>query len=738
MFFDLEAKGAKKIQQAKHMSLWELDDVAVAVLDDPDSKVNTLNSKLMPEFDEILNHVDQSGKISSLIIISAKKDCFVAGADIEELAHAESEGHARELSQNGQKFFDRIDAFSKTVIAAIDGACLGGGLELALSCDFRIATDSPKTQLGLPEVMLGLLPGAGGTQRLPRLIGLEKSLNMILTGQTLRPVQALKLGLVDHVTTQDGLFDVAVEAARRIGSKSISLAGKKKTNLLSLLEKIPAGRDFIFKQALKSVVKKTRGLYPAPKAIINVLSYGLEKGLKEGLKKEAEEFGKLSQTSESKGLISIYFAQNELKKNRFGKPNTAPKNIGVIGSGLMGAGISLVSVQKGFHVRMKDVTSEQLTKGVKYVWDALNERVKRKSITAFDQSKTMSLLHSQLDYKMFQTCDVVIEAVFEDLKIKHKVLQEVEAHMNEKAVFASNTSALPITEIAKASRRPERVVGMHYFSPVHKMPLLEIIITDKTADDAAAMAVDVGMRQGKTVIVVKDGPGFYTTRILAPYMDEAAFVCEEGIDFNRLDSIMKDFGFPVGPMTLMDEVGIDVAYHVGHDLGKAFGARISSKEPKALEALMASGSLGKKSKKGFFIYPDEKKPSLLSKIGLVKKPQKEVNPEAKNLLMQHRSSVTTGESSKEDIQKRLAYRMINEAVFCLQEGILSKPVDGDIGAIFGLGFPPFLGGPFRYMDQIGLSQVIFDLKRFADTFGPRFEPCSLLVDMEKSNRKFYD
>ena len=732
----LAKRGCSKKAETDNVSLWIDAGIAVVVFDRKGEKVNTLNSKLLPEFDEIFSTIEADQAIHSVVILSGKEGCFVAGADIEELNDASSIEAARKLSEGGQLFFSRLAASKKKIIAAIDGSCLGGGLELALACHHRIATSSPKTQLGLPEVMLGLLPGAGGTQRLPRLIGLEKAMTLMLTGRALRAEQALKMGIVDHVTTSEGLVDVALNAADRLASKALTFQRRKPKGMASKLEKVPFGRQFMFNQALKSVNSKTRGLYPAPKAIIDCISYGLDHGMAKGLKKEAEAFAQLTQTTESKGLISLYFGQNDLKKNRFGKPSLQPKELGVLGAGLMGAGISLVSIQKGFDVRMKDISQESLGKGRKYVWKSLNSRVKRRSMSRFDANRTMSHLFSQLDYDRFSRCDVVIEAVFEDMELKHRVVKEVEAHMREDAVFASNTSALPIGEIAKASARPENFLGMHYFSPVHKMPLLEIITTDQTSERASALAVQVGIQQGKTVIVVKDGPGFYTTRILVPYMDEAAFVCGEGVGFHQLDGFMKDFGYPVGPMTLIDEVGIDVAFHVGHDLGSALGKRVSGQEPLALKALMDKGAMGRKSGVGFFVY-EKPSTSVLGKIpGLGPSSKRAANPDAVTLVRQH-GKRPDKMSSKADIQKRLAYRMINEAAYCLQEGILPRPLEGDIGAVFGLGFPPFHGGPFRYLDTVGVGKVVDDLKRFSDRFGERFTPCPMLVSMASNGQKFY-
>ncbi len=709
-------------------------DVAIVSFDQKDSKVNTLNSRLMPQFQKVFASLEKNQGIRALVLTSSKPGCFVAGADISELQNAKSADEIRELSTSGQELLDRLNSLKIPVIAAIDGVCLGGGLELALACHYRIATDSPKTLLGLPEVMLGLLPGAGGTQRLPRLIGLEKALPMILTGASVKPHKAKKLGLVDYVCPSLGLESFAVRVARGLADKTTKPSKPKKTKgIVGFMEKTSYGRDLIFDKARKMLDKKTHKLYPAPYGILDVVSHGLSYGFEKGLERESEEFTRLSQTSVSKNLISLYFAQTDLKKNRFGTPPKKVETIGVLGAGLMGAGISLVSLQKNYRVCLKDITYDNLGKGEKYIWDQLASRVKRKSMTSFERKKVLGGLSLHSDYNHFSHCRLVIEAVFEDINLKRKVVQEVEEVTSEDCIFASNTSALPITEIAKGSKRPQNIIGMHYFSPVHKMPLLEVVLTKETSKEAAQVAVDVGIKQGKTVIVVNDGPGLYTTRILAPLMDEAANVCLEGVGFRDLDRIMQQFGFPVGPMALMDEVGLDVAYHVATDMGKAFGTRVTSNDPHVLTDLIAKNSLGRKSGKGFFIY-DKAQKSLFG--GKKKKAKKEINPYAKSLIRKHSKGQKLA-TSRANIPHRLALRMLNEACYCLQDQILERPLDGDMGAVFGLGFPPFLGGPFRYADSVGIPKVVDQLKEFSDLYGERFSPCPLLVDMAKDNKIFY-
>jgi len=512
----------------------------------------------------------------------------------------------------------------------------------------------------------------------------------------------------------------------------------------------------VFSQARATVMDKTLGLYPSPLAILDVVERGYDEGLSEGYAYESKRFGLLAMTNEAKSLMHLFFAQTALKKNRYGQPAKKATTIGVLGAGLMGSGIADVSANKGLRTLMKDVSPEGLARGQKAIWQGLDKRTKSKSLTPFERDRIMSDVVGKLDYRGFEGTDLVIEAVFEDLAVKHKVIKEVEAVMRDDAVFASNTSALPIKDIAKGSKRPENVVGMHYFSPVPKMPLLEVIVTDQTSKRAAALAVDVGLQQGKTVIVVKDGPGFYTTRILGPVMEEAAQLALEGVDLHEIDKLMRLIGFPVGPITLLDEVGIDVAAHVAKDMAPFFEPRFGKRDTSAMEAMVKQGFLGRKANKGFFLYGSEQPKDAISKakhiaanlpvvgdklsgisaLGIHK--GKPVNPGALEILSAHGSKPgSTKVTDPKLLQERVLLRMVNEAAQCLQEGILENAVDGDVGAVFGLGFPPMTGGPFRYTDTVGASAVVSTLERFASTYGKRFTPAQLLVDMARSGRRFH-
>jgi 3-hydroxyacyl-CoA dehydrogenase/enoyl-CoA hydratase/3-hydroxybutyryl-CoA epimerase len=690
------------------------DGVLVLTLDVPGEKVNTLGKAMIAEFERLLGEVEEDASVRAVVLRSGKPDSFVAGADIKEFTRIRSAEEGEALSRAGHAIFDRLEACRVPVVAAIHGTCLGGGTELALACRYRVASDDPKTSIGLPEVMLGLVPGAGGTQRLPRLVGLATALDLILTGRALRAPRALKAGLVDEVCPAPILTAVARRAAAGLAEGRIV----PRRPGIPLRERLL--RPIIFSKARSSVLQKTGGHYPAPLEAVAVVKEGTVASLAEGLKLEARAFGRLAAGDVSRNLVSVFFATQEIKKDAGypeGTPAAEVAKLGVLGGGLMGAGIAGAAAEAGAAVRLKDANPEAVGRGLAYVRGLLDERVKRRSLTRLEAATRMNRIAPTVDYSGFRRADLVIEAVFEDLELKRRVLAETEAATRNECVFASNTSSIPIGEIARGCRRPAQVLGMHFFSPVHKMPLLEIVVTPETSLTAIATAATFGRRIGKHVIVVRDGPGFYTSRALAAYMNEATWMLEEGAPVEGLDRALTAFGFPVGPVTLLDEVGIDVGAKVAKVMHRHFGDRMSP--PPSMEKVLADGRLGRKAKRGFYTYDGK---------------EKRVDESVYALLPggAARKPVEAGEA-----QERLVYAFLNESALCLQEGILRTPRDGDVGAIFGLGFPPFLGGPFRYLDHLGARFALERMEKLQARHGGRFRPAPMLVDLAREGRTFH-
>ena len=716
-----------------------INGVAVITLDLPGSPVNKFNRALKDEFVALFDRLERDLNVKSAVLLSGKKDSWIAGADIDEFLELKTAADAERLSHDGQLLLDSIHEMRTPLICAIHGACMGGALELALAAHYRIATDHPKTVLALPEVQIGLIPGAGGTQRLPRLIGVRAALDMILTGKNIRAKKALQIGLIDELVHPSILRKIAIQRAIEIAEGT--RRHEKHSGGMSgfLLDENPAGRRIVLKKAREETLKKTGGNYPAPLAAIEAVAAGLNSGPSKGYREEARLFGEMAMTEVSKQLIFLFFATTALKKDsgvaEIDGTDTAslmPINkVGILGAGFMGAGIASIAVQQGTLVRMKDADHGRVAKGFAAVRDILKDRLIKKQVTRQQMSDTMSLLGGAVDYSGFESVDLVIEAVFEDIDVKHQVLQETEAVIRPTAIYASNTSTIPISRIAEAAHEPDRVLGMHFFSPVQKMPLLEVITADQTHPSVTASVVAYGKKLGKTVIVVRDGPGFYVNRILTPYINEAGRLLDQGVAIDAIDKALTDFGFPVGPITLVDEVGLDVGSKAGKIMHEAFGERFAP--PASMQAVVASGRYGRKVKKGFYLYDEEgKKGDVDQSVYSLLAPGARETTATSGTQLQSRT-----EMSGTEIQQRTILPMLNEAARCLAENVIRSSRDGDVGAVFGFGFPPFRGGPFRYMDTVGVAQIVRQLEELNDRFPGRFEPAELLVSMARRGERFY-
>ncbi|MDP5291363.1 fatty acid oxidation complex subunit alpha FadJ [Oceanimonas sp. CHS3-5] len=701
---------------SEHIFSLRIDDgIGIITMDVPGERMNTLRESVAGELRTLLAEVHANPAITGLVLCSGKPDSFIAGADVHMLDDCQTAEQAKALSRAGQELFSELEQLELPLIAAIHGPCLGGGLELALACHGRVCSDDDITRLGLPEVQLGLIPGSGGTQRLPHQVGLVLALDIMLTGKQLRPKQALKAGLVNDMVPQCILLNTAMALAKQ--GKPASPGARDLKSLM--LEGNPLGRKLVFDKALSTLCRKTRGNYPAPERLLEVVRTGYQQGIAEGLKAEAAAFGELVMTPESAALRHLFFATTEMKKETHyqGAEPGPVTRVGVLGGGLMGGGIAFVTATKaGLPVRIKDIKHDGINQAMATAHRLLNDKVKKKHFGRAEMNQQLARLTGTLDYRGFERADVVVEAVFEDLDIKRRMVREVQRHCPEHTLFASNTSSLPIHRIAEGATHPERVVGLHYFSPVEKMPLAEIIPHAGTSPSTVATALKLARAQGKTPIVVKDSAGFYVNRILAPYINEAARLLLEGEPVEAIDRALVDYGFPVGPITLLDEVGIDVAAKIAPVLERELGSRF--KAPAAFNKLLDDKRLGKKNGRGFYAFNKKGKPA---------------DPAMYRLL----GIVPQARLPAQDMAERCVLLMFNEAALALNEGVVASSRDGDIGAVFGIGFPPFTGGPFHYMHQQGIENIVAKMEEYARKYGERFTPCEPLRQMAERGESYY-
>lgn len=702
------------------MSDWKFsaeNGIGILELDCAGTEVNTLGEVNLNELSSELDQIAGRTDLKALLITSAKKRIFIAGADIKQIDQIKARDQAIHAAEQGKAVFQKIENLKIPAISVISGVCLGGGLELSLACRYRIASFSPDIKIGLPEVNLGILPGFGGSIRLPRLLGLMKALPLILAGRMVSSEEALKLGIVDKLFPESSLRQDALRFAADVIGGSFKRRPAKRSFIQGFFENTPFGRDFVFQRARTDVLQKTKGFYPAPLKIIRLIrkTYG-KRGAKP-YRLESEYFADLGVTDLSKKLIQLFFLSEKYKKlawTSFSGPVEDVSKCGIIGAGVMGGGIAQLVSSRGIPVRVKDISDKALGGALKEAAHLYKDAVKRRRMKKSEADHKMGLISVGLGTEGLSRCGIIIEAVVEDLGIKKKVFQELDALMPPQTVLASNTSSLSVTQMAEGCKHPERIVGLHFFNPVHRMPLVEVIRAEKTSDEAMERIIRFARKLGKTVIVTADRPGFLVNRLLLPYMNEAAHLLEEGMPPTVIDRIAESFGMPMGPIELTDVVGIDVAYKVAHILEDAFGERM--KVASILHEVKSQGLLGKKSGKGFYLHQGK---------------SRKINPGVK--LPGKSSGVLNA-----DALKRMIYVMINEAARCLEEHVIDSPATVDLGMIFGTGFPPFRGGLLRYADSLGLENVVRDLERFQKITGRAiFEPSPKLRQLASQKGCFY-
>jgi 3-hydroxyacyl-CoA dehydrogenase/enoyl-CoA hydratase/3-hydroxybutyryl-CoA epimerase len=695
------------------------DGIAILTFDLPGEKINKLTMPVMEELDRILGELAAKKDIKSLVFRSGKKESFIVGADIAEIKAITDPGTGERLALRGQAILNKLENLPFPTVAAIHGPCMGGGMELALACTYRVISNDQRTSLALPEVRFGIIPGFGGTQRLPCLVGLTNALDMTLTGKSIYPKKARSIGIADKVTYKETLLTVAVATAMKaIGKPRPAKVRASRSFVTKLIEGNPLTRLLIYRMAKKNVLREMRGNYSAPLAALESIRYGLSHRKEAGYVNEAKLIGRLAPMEESKNLISVFYLNEMLKRD----PRPSSYKIlqtGVIGAGVMGGGIAQLFAEKGIGVRIKDINTKAVGAGLKEAWNIFDKRRQKGILTAIQARDGFDRITGATDYSGFAELDFAIEAVVEDMDIKKSVLRDFEATARERAIFASNTSSLSITELATASRRPEFIIGMHFFNPVEKMPLVEVVRGKKTSEEAVSAIATLSRMLGKLPVVVNDGPGFLVNRILMPYLNDAVEMLGKGGTIEEIDRALLEFGMPMGAFILLDEIGIDIANKVAEILYRGLGERV--KPSGLLATLYKEGYYGKKNGRGFYRYQGGKRGgpdnSLYSKISTGSRGKEKI--------------------SHEEVVDRAVLLMVKEAALCLEDMIIDRPEHLDAALIFGIGFPAFRGGLLKYADKIGAKIIVEKLAEYTQKYGVRFAPPKSLMEMANGGKRFY-
>lgn len=690
-------------------------NIGTLTFNSPDSNANVFTHSALKEFESHLDALLLDNTLKALFIESGKENIFIAGADIHEIHAANDENSITALVQEGQEIFTKLEALPFPTIAIIDGACLGGGLEMSLACTYRIATSHPHTRIGLPEVKLGILPGFGGTQRLSPLVGFAKAMELIVGAKLLKGEKALKLGLVDTCVPKGYLGFKKEEYIQQILDGTLDKKVRANRKGIAWYERFSPLRKLIATIANKKVMQKTHGHYPAPLAVINVMQKSFGKTLSEGLTIERKAVTELALTPISKNLIDLFFISEKLKKETFSKaPAKEIHHSAIVGTGAMGSGIAWALNNQDINVRLKDISNASVAKAIGSI-RKIYEGIKRRGrLTEREIALKMDKITFSTDYVGFESTDFLLEAVSEDIELKQRVFQEFEEVLATDAIIASNTSSLSISKLAEKLDHPNRFIGMHFFNPVNRMPLVEIITGGKTDDATIATVVKLTKKMGKTPIKVKESAGFLVNRILLPYLKEAATMFEEGEDIKRIDKILLAYGMPMGPLALIDKVGVDIGEKVSTILHNAYGERMAIST--LMTKMVENGWLGQKSGLGFYTH-NGKRSEINQDILKLQKGQNKLD--------------------KQVVEDRSLFIMINEAARCLEEGVVDNPGYLDMAMVMGTGFPAFRGGLMRYADTMGSKHNVTRLSQLQNTYGDRFAPCDLLLNMADKDESFY-
>jgi 3-hydroxyacyl-CoA dehydrogenase / enoyl-CoA hydratase / 3-hydroxybutyryl-CoA epimerase len=710
----------------------DVDGSAVLKLDVPGKTHNVFTRQVLADLDAAFECLAEESSIPVLVVRSGKPAGFVAGADVRGFLDIRTAAEAAALSEAGQRVFDRLAALPMPTVAVVHGPCLGGGLEFALACDYRLVFDKASTQLGLPEVQLGLLPGWGGTQRLPRVIGLEHALNVILGGKRLNAREALRWGLADAIAADEPelreRFDLLKAHALHLG-KARRDRLPLRTWRQRLLESNPLGRRLLYKGAERLMRRKVPDDMPAPAEALQAVRVGLKKGMEAGLVYEREAASRLALTTACHHLIGVFLAMESARKLPEELRSVDPpevRRVGVVGAGAMGAGIAQLAAVKDCSVVVQEINEEALGAGILKIKRLFDQAVAKRVLSAAEAERYLSAVHGTLTWEGFDNLDVVVEAALEDLDVKRALFRELEARARPTTVLATNTSSLPVTQLQEGLTHPERVAGLHFFNPVHKMPLVEVARAPATDDRTAAELTAWAIALGKTPVLVNDSPGFVVNRVLMPYLNEVVLLVAEGLKIDQVDHVMRRFGMPMGPLELLDQIGLDVAAHVASSLGPTAADRFPPNT--AFEQMRERGWLGVKSGRGFYSHRGKRQ---------------RVNLLAQNLLRSEADSAAAALAKAlapaarlVQARERMVLLMVNEAALALGEGVAANAEAIDLAMIMGTGWAPHRGGPLHYADDRGLADVVKALADLAARRGKRFEPCAELRRRAEAGESF--
>ena len=714
------------IYQGKSIQVSRLDgDIVKFHFNNENESVNKFDQATNAEFREAVIALENDSTIKGAIVTSGKK-VFIAGADITEFLsyfkRPQDELETWLLDINDT--FNRFEDLPFPKVCAINGAALGGGCEMTLVCEYRIMGQSG--QVGFPETKLGIFPGFGGSVRAPRIIGVDNALELIATGNSLRPADALKVGLADAVVADDILEQSAIDLVRKCISGEIDWQAKRAEKLEPV--KLNATEQAMAFNSAKGVIfaKANPKHYPSIALALDAVERHANLGRDEAIKIEATNFAKSAKTPQAAALVGVFLNDQLVKKRAKDQSKSAHdiNEMAVLGAGIMGGGIAYQSAVKGLPIIMKDIKAEQLDLGMNEASKLLGKEVERGKISTAKMGETLSKIRPTLNYGDFGTPDIVIEAVVENEKIKKAVLAETESLIKDTAILASNTSTISITELAKSLKRPENFVGMHFFNPVHRMPLVEIIRGERTSDEAVATTVALAQKMGKTPIVVNDCAGFLVNRVLFPYFGAFDLLIKNGADFVKIDKVMEKFGWPMGPAYLLDVVGIDTGVHASAVMAEAFPERMNPDYKTATTVMFENNRLGQKNGAGFYKYELDKKG----------KPKKSVDTTTYELLKAVQDD--SSDFDEQEIIDRLMVAFCTETVRCLEDNIVASAGEADMAMLMGLGFPPFRGGPCRYIDQVGVKEFVALCDKYAH-LGKAYEAPQMLRDMAERGESFY-